>query len=166
VPRPVVQATAGVRVVKRATCPSVSGKSNLSYEIGVAEDTKALQLRVVANSGPGCFNDSWLKVEAIQACLDKQPKGETVTSHVLAPLVRGTSGNMAGFVWAVLLHVGLIVRSAKQPRRYLRAEPSAFTREIEGLVGGTKPVDVKPRKGKAVTEPQPTSPSAATKKKK
>ena len=81
VAKPVVEDTSTVRILKRAPCASVSGKSSLAYEVGLDEKTKDVQLRVVSNSGRGCFSQQWVKVDAIRAHLDKAPKGETVTSY-------------------------------------------------------------------------------------
>ena len=95
--KPVVQETTTVRILKRATCASVSGKSSLVYEVGLDEKTKDVQLRVVSNSGRGCFSQQWVKVDAIRAHLDKAPKGETVTSYALAPLFRESVGQTPRF---------------------------------------------------------------------
>jgi hypothetical protein len=164
--RPVAEEASTVRILKRATCPSVSGKSTLCFEVGVDEKVKALQLRVVSNSGRGCFSQAWVKVDAIRAHLDKAAKGENVTSHVLAPLFRGVSQNTAGFVWAVLVHTGFVTPSTVKKRAYDRAEPTAFLEEIAALADGRKPTDVKAKRAKSATETHPEKPSAATKKKK
>ena len=163
--KPVVQETTTVRILKRATCASVSGKSSLVYEVGLDEKTKDVQLRVVSNSGRGCFSQQWVKVDAIRAHLDKAPKGETVTSYALAPLFRGVSQNTAGFVWAVLLHAGFVTPSKEKKRAYDRADPKPFLEEIRSLVDGKKPVDGAAKKAKTSAAAKVESPSAATKKK-
>ena len=158
-----VEETSTVRVLKRASCPSVSGKSSLTYEVGVDEKSKELQLRVVSNSGRGCFSQEWVKVEAIRAHLDKAPKGETVTSYVLAPLFRGVSQNTSGFVWAVLVHAGFVVPSTQKKRTYDRVEPTAFRDEMTALIEG-RPVDAKARKNAGKKAAPVKAPSGATKK--
>jgi hypothetical protein len=163
--KPVVQHTPTVRILKRAPCTSVSGKSSLVYEVGLDERTKDLQLRVVSNSGRGCFSQQWVKVDAIRAHLEKAPKGEAVTSFVLAPLFRGVSQNTAGFVWAVLLDVGLVTPSKEKKRAYDRADSKPFLEEIRSLVDGKKPVDGAAKKAKTSAAAKVESPSAATKKK-
>ena len=164
--KPVVQDTPTVRILKRAPCASVSGKSSLVYEVGLDEKTKDLQLRVVSNSGRGCFSQQWVKVDAIRAHLDKAPKGETVTSYVLAPLFRGLSQNTAGFVWAALVHAGFVTPSKEKKRAYDRADPTPFMQEVKALAEGKKPADAKSKKAKAPVEAHTESPSASTKKKK
>ncbi len=162
---PVVEETSTVRIVKRASCPSVSGKSSLAYEVGVDEKTKDVQLRVVSNSGRGCFSQQWVKVDAIRAHLDKAPKGGTVTSYVLAPLFRGVSQNTAGFVWGVLLHAGFVTPSKEKKRAYDRADPKPFLEEIKSLVDGKKPAEGTAKKAKTSAAAKVKNPSTATKKK-
>ena len=48
-----------VRVLRAATCPSLSGKSKLTYELG-CDDKAGLQLRIAKNSGTGYFSTSWV----------------------------------------------------------------------------------------------------------
>jgi hypothetical protein len=166
VAKPVVEDASTVRILKRATCPSVSGKSTLVFEVGLDEQSKALRLRVVSNSGGGRFSPEWVAVDAIRAYLDKAPKAETVTSHVLAPLFRGVSQNTAGFVWAVLVHAGFVVPSATKKRCYDRVEPNAFKEEVQALIEGKVPTqsDAKPKKNAGKKAAPAKTPSASTKK--
>lgn len=162
---PLPQETSTVRILKRSACPSVSGKSSLVYEVGLDERTKELQLRVVANSGGGCFNQDWVKLKDITAALDKAPKGESVTSYVLESMFRGVSQNTAGFVWAVLVHAGFVVPSKEKKRAYDRVDPKEFMDEIRALADGKAP-DAKAKKAKAPPAVHTETPSASTKKKK
>jgi hypothetical protein len=41
-----------MKVLKRATCPGLSGKTTLTYELGV-EGERSLSLRLVGSSGGG-----------------------------------------------------------------------------------------------------------------
>ena len=50
---------APVRVLKNGTCPNLSGKSTLSYRIGVNEAGE-IMLQLVGNSNPGYFNNEWV----------------------------------------------------------------------------------------------------------
>jgi hypothetical protein len=54
-----------IRVIKTATCKSLSGKSDLTYHLGVDEESN-LHLRVFANSGSGYFSQEWVPYSAIQ----------------------------------------------------------------------------------------------------
>ena len=157
-----------VRVIKSATCQSLSGKSKLSYEVG-ATSSNDLRLRIMGNSGTGSFRQEWVELREIRAALDRAPKNETVTSDCL-PLFRRESANMPGFLWSVLLREGLVRVSAKQKRRYERVEPEAFDAAVQALLEGkgAPAVDAKSKKIKKIksTKVAPEKiPSASTKKK-
>lgn len=46
---------APTRVIKRKTCPTVSGKSEITYQLGVDPDDR-LVLRIHSNDGGGFFS--------------------------------------------------------------------------------------------------------------
>ncbi len=48
--------------LKRGTCPTLTDKSDLGYEIGV-DSRGEVQLRVVENSGSGSFSDDWVALQ-------------------------------------------------------------------------------------------------------
>ena len=70
---------APVRVLKNGTCPNLSGKSTLSYRVGVNE-AGGIMLQLVGNSNPGCFNNEWVKYADVQDLLAKQDQGKGITS--------------------------------------------------------------------------------------
>ncbi len=156
-----------VRILKRATCPSLSGKSKLAYEVGVG-DKKELQVRVISNSGGGCFNQDWVKLPAVEAAFDKVPPGEPVTSDTLRTMFRGMSQNTGGFAFAVLKHVGYVVPSVAKKRCYDRTEPTAFREEMAALIDGRTPprTDAKAKKDAGKKAAPVKTPSASTKKQK
>lgn len=95
-----------VEVIRAATCPSLSGKSTLGYDLGRDHNGKG-QLRITSNTGAGMYSDSWVAWEEVEALL--RMNGEKpVTSHTLHPLCTGKSVNTAGFLLAVLLHEGVV----------------------------------------------------------
>ena len=157
-----------IRVIKSATCPSLSGKSKLTYEIGATESNE-LQLRIVANSGAGSFRQEWVELRAIGTALEKAPRSETVTSDCLMPLFRRESANMPSFVFAALLHAGCVIRSVREKRRYERVEPDAFDAAVKALMEGKSAsanADAKESKAKGKKAVPDKTPSASTKKKK
>ena len=170
--RPVAEVST-VRILKRSSCPSLSGKSSLVYEVGLDEKSQAVQLRVVANSGGGTWSNEWQKLDAIRAVLDKVPDGKPVTASVFDKLFAGASQNSPYFLAAALKHVGMIVPSESKKRCYERAEPRAFLDELKGLIEG-KPAagDIKGKKNKAkpaaigAPDVHSETPSASSKKKK
>jgi len=143
-----------LRILKSGVCPSLSGKSKLSYEFA-AGPTSDLQVRIARNTGGGYFSDQWVKWERLQGVLDKNG-AKPITCHTLGPLFKGQSVNTPGFLLAVLKHEGLVQPSEEQPRCYERTDPSAFHAELKVLQGApakaakpVKPVITKGRPKKA-----------------
>jgi len=89
-------------------CPSVSGKSTLTYHVGIDEDNR-LYLRVADNSAGGLFSKEWIALAEIENILGKLVG--PFTSHALRGLFRGKSNNTPAFLLAVMLKEGLAVRS-------------------------------------------------------
>lgn len=156
-----------IRVLKSATCPSLSGKSNLTYEVGCTTANE-LQVRIVANTNAGAFSSDWTELKSIRASLDRAPRNETITSDVLRQLYRGGSENMSGFTFSILLHEGLVRRSLKEKekRRYERVEPETFDATVKALLEGEgASADAKVSKAKGKKAVAAKTPSASTKKK-
>ena len=85
-------------------CPSLSGRSTLIYELG-CDFKERLHLRVTHNTGKGHHNPSWVAYDAIEPLL---MAATTLSASALAKLFAGTSVNTAGFVMAVLKHLGVL----------------------------------------------------------
>jgi hypothetical protein len=124
----------GIKLVKSGTCPSLSGKSKLTYHVGLSEAREVL-LRVVQNSNSGCFNPEWVDVRALHAAFDKVPKGESVTADNLVALFRGKSMNTPFFLFAVMKCEGLVEASKADKRRYERVDPKGFIAGVQGIAG-------------------------------
>lgn len=159
-----------VRVLKTATCSSLSGKSKLTYNVGGEENAEGvctskseIHFRIHANSNSGYFNGEWVGMSAIQPVLDK---AKTLTCFTLGPLFRGKSINTAGFLLAVLKNEGL-VRAAKDDKRsYERGDPKAFLAGAKVLL--ESPAATKPRARTLATKDEPIAaqkkPAATPKK--
>ena len=93
---------------KTGTCPSISGKSILTYQI---TDT---QIRIQDNSSAGRFSDEWLAL----ATLGKTP----FTSAKLKEVIKGKSINTSAFMLAVLLNEGLVKPSKTEKGSYVLEE--------------------------------------------
>ena len=122
-----------IRTLKTAACPSVSGKSRLTYDIGT-DAGGAIHLRVQANSGGGFSSRQWIALDAIEKALPEVPEG--VTAFHLAPLFQGYSINSPGFLMAVLKQEKLMAPMAGKLRRYVWQDTAAFLR---GLHAGQRP---------------------------
>ena len=129
-----------IRVLKISTCPSISGRSTLTYHLGVSPDSD-VKLRVFANSGGGFFSNEWVQISAVQTEFEKVPDGIALTPHLLSPLFRGKSANNQSFLFAVLKNEGLVSTVKDRKGRFERADAGAFMAEIETLVASN--VDLK-----------------------
>jgi len=105
-----------IRILKSGSCPSLSGKSKLTYEIACSDDGD-LALRVATNTGGGFFSDEWLPLSAIEKAAHGSAK-KGLTSTTLRPLFKGKSVNTAGFLLAVLKHEGAVGLQEGKTRLY------------------------------------------------
>jgi hypothetical protein len=85
-------------VLKRGSCPTLSGKSTLRYEVGL-DPTKAPIVRVTACTGGGFFSNEWVSLAGIRSALQK---AKPITAVLLFLLFRGKSVNTPGYLLAVL----------------------------------------------------------------
>ena len=152
----------GHRILKVAACPSLSGKSTLSYHVGVNENGE-LQFRVVENTGNGMWNKDWVPLRAIQAAFDKTEKGEVVTADALMPLFRGRSMNTPFFVFAALKNEGFVRVSATKKRGYDRADAKEVAAVVQALLEG-KGAPAKGGKVKTVKTAPEKTPGVSKKK--
>ena len=140
-----------IRILKAASCPSLSGKSTLSYHIGYGVNgvnsygtEPVIQLRVYANTGGGFFNKDWLPLSTIQQLFERTPSNKPITSNALYPLFKGRSINTPAFILAVLKHEGFLRPLKDKQRSYERMDANEFMTEIKSLIkaiGTASPTD-------------------------
>jgi hypothetical protein len=125
----VPQAQPEVRIVKTASCATVSGKSRITYDVGCTPDAE-IQLRISANTGGGMFSDGWVSLQAVRKALAGAPSGE-ITSHHLHALYAGRSVNTPPFLLAALVNEGLLLPSKSKRRCYECADDAAFLAAVK-----------------------------------
>ena len=162
-----------IRILKNATCQTLSGKSTLGYQVGLADGAETvsestLLVRLVANSGGGFFNQDWVSLESIHVLLRKWGVEKSVTSTVLYPLFRGKSSNTPAFLMAALKSAGVIELVSLKPRIYKKGDPAAFMAEMAALhSAGVDLADVSaqptPDKSKSVKPPKKLAGKAPSK---
>jgi len=137
-----------VRVLRKGTCLSLSGRSELTYEFG---HNKSTMFRISENTGSGHFCAAWISLDAILALLNKVK--EPFSLSVFRPLYAGGSINNTGFLGAALKKEGLIVC---EKRQYTLKDTKLFVAELNKLVT-SKPVAKKPvtKKGNQTTTSEP-----------
>ena len=119
-----------IRVIKTATCKSLSGKSDLTYHLGVDEESN-LQMRVFANSSSGYFSQEWVPYSAIQSILTKAP---FITSFSLRSLYVGKSTNSPGFLLAALKAEELVKLKGEKERVYVALDDTSFMAGVTVLM--------------------------------
>lgn len=113
-----------IHILKKATCPSLSGRSKLNYSIGAAE--KEILIRIDKNSGAGKFNNAWHSLDTILDLICNT--NELFNWSILAPIFKGQSVNTAGFIMAVLKKEGLI---RHKDRSYEKTDTEQFMAAIK-----------------------------------
>jgi hypothetical protein len=111
-----------LKIVKEGTCPTVSGASNLAYEIGSDADG-ALHFRITGNTGGGLFGKEWVAWSVIQPVLETD---QPITAGTLkrAGVCKGKSANTPGFLLAVLKAEGLV--TPLEQGGHTKADPADF----------------------------------------
>jgi hypothetical protein len=146
-----------ITVLKENTCKTSSGKSTLTYQVGV-DESGDIQLKVSGNDGGGFWSAEWVSVQDIQTALKSWPEGQGVTSMTFRKVFRGKSANTPGFLVAVLCAEGIIEPMGEKKRVHQACDPKAFVASVEALQGGSS------KKPKAKTK-EATKAKATPKKK-
>lgn len=94
-----------IEVIYEGECPSITGRSVLTYGLGRHCEDATLNLRIVANSGGGMFCKDWVDASKIDTLVIGE-KG--LTAKAFLTLHPGKSINTGGFVLAVCKALGLI----------------------------------------------------------
>ncbi|MFH1218150.1 MAG: hypothetical protein V1706_16775 [Pseudomonadota bacterium] len=118
------------RILKNGSCPSLSGRSTLTYNIGCMGGE--IYLRIVGNTEKGIFNKDWIPLAQLDPLLASVEK--PITSGLLKAMFNGKSANSAGFVMAVLLNEGLMKISKDNLRHYERVDPAEFMKGVPALM--------------------------------
>ena len=131
-----------VKVLKTGVCPSLSGRSSLTYHIGCrsdlidkagAEFNDGVSFRIHGNSGSGLFSDQWVPSTSLKTIFDKEKSKNAVTSSSLNSVFAGRSVNTAGFILAVLKAEGLVIHMEDMRRYYQCANADQFFVEMKIL---------------------------------
>ena len=133
-----------VRTLRKSTCPSLSGRSELTYEFGHNNKSKAIMFRITENTGAGHFCDHWVPLDDILKCL--QEAKEPFSLSVFKNLYSG-SHNSYGFLGAILVTEQLIL--CKQRRYHRKGDPKTFVAELNKLIKPAKATSKKASKKEA-----------------
>ena len=145
-----------IRILKVATCPSLSGKSTLTYQIACNAESD-IQFRVIANTGGGFFSKEWITLDTILEAFNERKGDKPVVSLLLYPLFQGKSLNTPAFLLAVLKQEGLVIPLDENPKHYEQLPSDTFMAEIEKLSQST--LDLKVNSSKKTTSKKSASKS-------
>ena len=126
-----------MKILKTATCRSITGKAKLTYKIGATPDG-AVHFIVHENDGGGFFSREWVAVKDIRAALEKCPADEPITSMALQPLFRGRSVNTPAFLLAALSNEKLLTPIRGRKRGHELGDVEAFIARMSKLVSGSR----------------------------
>ena len=132
----------GIKILQSGRTFSLSQKSSISYEIGLAEPSDLL-IRISENSGTGQFSNEWVSLESIYRTLASTPEQGHLSSTVLKALLKSRGANTPSFLMSSLLDLGLIKRSEAKPRLFQVGDTEGFVKGLQSLVES-------PRKNKGV----------------
>jgi len=121
-----------MRVLKTATCKTISAKSTLTYHVGADTDDE-IYLRIHASTGNGIFSGEWISTKDIQAVMEVHPAGTPVTSFLLQPLFHGKSANNSAFLLAILLASKLAYPVKGKKRQLAVVDSDEFTEKVSKL---------------------------------
>ena len=131
-----------MKVLRSATCRSISGKSTIKWQLGVAPDS-IIHLRIAENDGGGFHSDEWVKLDDIQEALKDDRKGAAITSIRLIPLFKGKSVNTPSFLLAALRDLKLVRPMKNKQRHHERLDPGPFLEMVEKLMSSSPAVKTK-----------------------
>ena len=135
-----------VRIIKVASCKTLSGKSNLTYHLGAVD--KDIYFRVYSNDGGGFFSTEWVAMKDIDTALKKATKDNPITSIMLYRLFKGKSVNTPAFLLAALKHEQIVQPIKGKKRTHELMDVKGFLSKANKLIASTvslKPTD-KPKR--------------------
>lgn len=132
-PKKVAVPETPIRILKIGTCPTLSGRSQLTYQVGGNTESEVC-IRVTQNSGNGQFNADWVPLPVIEKLLAAHPTDKAITSRVLQPVYRGKSTNSPAFLLAGIKAEGLVVAGKEKDSGYMLGNIEGYKKEMAALV--------------------------------
>ena len=139
-----------IEQIYEGQCPSISGRSTLTFAIGRHAQDETLHLRIVRNSGGGMSCTDWASASDIEAIVKGATELTAKSFHVLHP---GKSINTGALIKAIVLDLCLLRATESNSRLHEHVPTTTFAGVAMARIGSesTEPVP-KPgrRKGKSV----------------
>jgi hypothetical protein len=151
-----------VRVIKRANCKTLSGKSDLTYCLGDSDEE--LMIRIQSNDGGGFFSVEWVPISKILGVLENCNPDKPITSVVLGKLFKGKSVNTPAFLLAALKAEGVLSSIDGKQRCHELGDVEGFLARAKALQAG-KPAPKEKAPAKSKAAPAKSKPAPKSKKK-
>jgi hypothetical protein len=135
-----------IQLLTTAKCPSISGRGEVRYSIGV-NASKKIFTKLVGSSGGGQINNSWIEFADILKLLESHSGGDAFTSTVFKPIFANVSSNNCCFTLAVALKEKLVIPQEGKRRKFVYNPPDAFLAKVDKLIAAKA---VKPSSGRKV----------------
>ena len=119
-----------IRILKEATCPTSSGKSTLTYQVG-KDESDVIYLKISGNDGGGFWSAEWVPYSSVEQAISEWPNDQGITSMAFRKIFRGKSANTPGFLVAVLCDLGLMEPMGERKRVHQACSPAAFLASLE-----------------------------------
>ena len=145
-----------MRILKKATCPTISRRSKVTFHVGASPDNE-IHIRIHANDGGGMFSREWVPFDAIQTALENDDEGAAITSIRLTSLFKGKSVNTPSFLLAALKHLKLVRPMKNKQRHHERLDPGPFLDQVNKLMSTGRTVKKAPHKKHATTKRKTSS---------
>lgn len=139
-----------VRLLTTAKCPSISGRGEVRYSIGILGDTD-IQIKIVSSSGGGQINNSWKPFADILKPLEDYSGDGSFTSSIFNSIFTDVSSNNCGFTLAVALKEKLVVLQEGKRRKYVFNSTDEFLAKVDKLKAAKSSKSSTGRKNKAST---------------
>ena len=147
-----------MRILKINTCPSLSGRSELTYHI-VCNAEGEIHFRIVGNSGSGQFNADAVPFNQISNLLSEHPTDKPLTSTAMRAMFRGKSSNSPAFLFAALKAESVVLPSADKEAGYLLGDIEAFKQAMTALIASESSIADTPADKPAKKKPVGRKPS-------
>ena len=120
-----------IQTIFQGECPSLSGRSTLSYTIGRHTEDGTLHLRITDNSGKGMWCKDWAPASAIQEVVLGAFGLTGASFHCLH---EGRSKNTGGFILGVIKALGLVRGNAENTRIHEHVPGATFEKVVTTLI--------------------------------
>lgn len=134
-----------IKPLYEGECPSISGRSMLTFVIGQHQEDQSWHLRIADNTGKGMWFDGWASSESIDAIVKGASELTAKSFHVLHP---GRSINTGGFVLAALKELGLIRPNVDNTRIHEHVPTMTFERVAVAAINPAAAKKSKPANAK------------------